>query len=80
MAENLLKYKTRHITCSFPPYLLDLMNEHSYLTGLSKQDMIRLAIRKMLSEKFDKDVEKVIIERLKAKNNEKNNNLDPKLV
>lgn len=68
MAELLLKYKTRHVTVSFPPYILDLMNEHSYLTGLSKQDMIRLAIRKMLSEKFEKDVEQVALERMKKPN------------
>lgn len=68
MAENLLKYKTRHITCSFPPYLLDFMNEHCYLTGMSKQDMIRLAIRKVLSEKFDKDIEQVALERMKKQN------------
>ena len=68
MAENLLKYKTRHVTCSFPPYLLDLMNEHSYLTGLSKQDMIRMAIRKMLTEKFGRDVEEVALERMKKPN------------
>ena len=68
MAELLLKYKTRHVTVSFPPYILDLMNEHCYLTGLSKQDMIRLAIRKMLSEKFEKDVEQVALERMKKPN------------
>jgi len=44
------------------------MNEHSYLTGLSKQDIIRLAIRKMLSEKFNKDVEQVALERMKKPN------------
>lgn len=68
MAELLLKYKTRHITVSFPPYLLDLMTEHCYLTGLSKQDFIRLSVRKLLSEKFDKDIEQVAIERMKKPN------------
>jgi Arc/MetJ-type ribon-helix-helix transcriptional regulator len=68
MAELLLKYKTRHITVSFPPYLLDLMTEHCYLTGLSKQDLIRLAVRKLLSEKYDKDIEQVAIERMKKPN------------
>lgn len=68
MAENLLKYKTRHITCSFPPYILDLMNEHCYLTGLSKQDLIRLGVRKVLTEKFEKDVEQVALERMKKPN------------
>jgi hypothetical protein len=43
------------------------MNEHSYLTGLSKQDLIRLGVRKMLSEKFDKDVEQVARENEKTK-------------
>lgn len=68
MAELLLKYKTRHITVSFPPYLLDLITEHCYLTGLSKQDFIRLAVRKVLSEKFDKDIEQVALERMKKPN------------
>jgi hypothetical protein len=68
MAENLLKYKTRHVTVSFPPYILDLMNEHCYLTGLSKQDLIRLGVRKVLTEKFDKDLEQVAIERMKKPN------------
>ena len=68
MAENLLKYKTRHITVSFPPYILDLMNEHCYLTGLSKQDLIRLGVRKVLTEKFDQDLEQVAIERMKKPN------------
>ncbi len=68
MAENLLKYKTRHVTVSFPPYILDLMNEHCYLTGLSKQDLIRLGVRKVLTEKFDQDLEQVAIERMKKQN------------
>jgi len=68
MAELLLKYKTRHITVSFPPYILDLMNEHCYLTGLSKQDLIRLGVRKVLTEKFDKDLEQVAIERMTKPN------------
>ena len=68
MAENLLKYKTRHVTVSFPPYILDLMNEHCYLTGLSKQDLIRLGVRKVLTEKFDQDLEQVAIERMKKPN------------
>jgi len=38
------------------------------------------AVRSLLSEKFDKDVEKVIIERLKTRINEKHTNQDPKLV
>ena len=68
MAELLLKYKTRHITVSFPPYILDLMNEHCYLTGLSKQDLIRLGVRKVLTEKFDQDLEQVAIERMTKPN------------
>jgi hypothetical protein len=68
MAENLLKYKTRHVTVSFPPYILDLMNEHCYLTGLSKQDLIRLGVRKVLTEKFDQDLEQVAIERMTKPN------------
>lgn len=72
------KYTT-YVTVSFPPMIMDLLMEHCYLTGVSRQDLIRIAVRSLLSEKFDKDVEKVIIERLKAKTHEKNNNLDPKL-
>jgi hypothetical protein len=44
------------------------MNEHCYLTGLSKQDLIRLGVRKVLTEKFDKDLEQVAIERMKKPN------------
>jgi hypothetical protein len=73
------KYTT-YVTVSFPPMIMDLLMEHCYLTGVSRQDLIRIAVRSLLSEKFDKDVEKVIIERLKNNIHEKNNNLDPKLV
>jgi hypothetical protein len=45
--------------------MLDLITEHCYLTGLSKQDLIRIAVRSLLSEKYDKDIEKVAIERMK---------------
>jgi hypothetical protein len=34
---------------------------------LSKQDLIRLAVSSLLSEKYDKDIEKVAIERMKQK-------------
>ena len=67
MGETLLKYK-RHITVSFAPYMMDLITEHCYLTGLSKQDLIRIAVRSLLSEKYDKDIEKVAIEKLKNTN------------
>jgi len=60
--------------------IMDLLMEHCYLTGVSRQDLIRIAVRSLLSEKFDKDVEKVIIERLKTRINEKNTNQYPKLV
>ena len=73
------KYTT-YVTVSFPPMIMDLLMEHCYLTGVSRQDLIRIAVRSLLSEKYDKDVEKVIIERLKTNTHEKNNNLDPKLV
>ena len=59
---------------------MDLLMEHCYLTGVSRQDLIRIAVRSLLSEKFDKDVEKVIIERLKTRIHETNTNQDPKLV
>lgn len=64
MTETKLKY-TRHVTVSFAPYMLDLITEHCYLTGLSKQDLIRIAVRSLLSEKYEKDIEKVAIERMK---------------
>jgi hypothetical protein len=47
--------------------VMDFINQHSYETGISKQEFIRLAVRSMLTEKFGKDVEKVIIERLREK-------------
>jgi hypothetical protein len=72
------KYTT-YVTVSFPPMIMDLLMEHCYLTGVSRQDLIRIAVRSLLSEKFDKDVEKVIIERLKTRINEKHTNQDPKL-
>jgi hypothetical protein len=73
------KYTT-YVTVSFPPMIMDLLMEHCYLTGVSRQDLIRIAVRSLLSEKFDKDVEKVIIERLKNNIHEKHTNQDPKLV
>ena len=56
-----------YLTVSFPPLVMDFINQHSYETGISKQEFIRLAVRSMLTEKFGKDVEKVIIERLREK-------------
>jgi hypothetical protein len=47
--------------------IMDLIRQHSYETGISKQEFIRLAVRAMLTEKFGKDVEKVIIEQLRSK-------------
>jgi hypothetical protein len=45
--------------------MMDLITEHCYLTGLSKQDLIRISVRSLLSAKFDQDIEKVAIERMK---------------
>jgi len=67
------------LTVSFPPMIMDLINQHSWETGISKQEFIRLAVRNMLSSKYDKDIELVIIDRLRNKN-EKYTNQDPKLV
>ena len=69
MAELLLKYKTRHITVSFPPYLLDLITEHCYLTGLSKQDFIRSCVRFVLNDNGSQDID---IQQVNQ-NNEKTN-------
>jgi hypothetical protein len=68
------------LTVSFPPMIMDLINQHSWETGISKQDFIRLAVRNMLTNKYEKDIELVIIDRLKIKTHEKNNHQDPKLV
>ncbi len=70
MGETLLKYKS-HVTVSFPPYMMDLITEHCYLTGLSKQDLIRISVRSLLSAKFDQDIEKVAIERMKQQAKQK---------
>jgi 20S proteasome alpha/beta subunit len=59
--------------------IMDLINQHSWETGISKQEFIRLAVRSMLSSKYDKDIELVIIDTLRNKN-EKYTNQDPKLV
>jgi hypothetical protein len=67
------------LTVSFPPMIMDLINQHSWETGISKQEFIRLAVRSMLSSKYDKDIELVIIDTLRNKN-EKYTNQDPKLV
>lgn len=55
------------LTVSFPPMVMDFIIQHSYETGISKQEFIRISVRSMLSEKFGKDVEKVIIEKLREK-------------
>jgi hypothetical protein len=68
------------LTVSFPPMIMDLINQHSWETGISRQDFIRQCVRNMLTTKYEKDIELVIIDKLKLKNNEKNNTLDPKLV
>ena len=67
------------LTVSFPPMIMDLINQHSWETGISKQEFIRLSVRSMLSSKYDKDIELVIIEKLKNKN-EKYTNPGSKLV
>jgi hypothetical protein len=55
------------LTVSFPPMIMDLINQHSWETGISKQEFIRLAVRSMLSSKYDKDIELVIIDTLRNK-------------
>lgn len=67
------------LTVSFPPMIMDLINQHSWETGISKQEFIRLSVRSMLSSKYDKDIELVIIEKLKNKN-EKYTNPGSKLI
>ena len=58
------KYRN-YLTVSFPPMVIDLINEHCYQTGITKQDLVRIAVRNMLTTKLDKDMELVILDRLR---------------
>jgi hypothetical protein len=44
---------------------MDLINQHSWEAGISKQEFIRQAVRAELTTKFGKDVELVIYDRIK---------------
>ena len=39
-----------------PAVMLDKLNEESFATGVSKQDLIRASIKTMLEKKYDKDL------------------------
>lgn len=64
---------TSYLTVSFPPMIMDLIMEHCYLTGVSRQDFVRVAVRNLLSSYCDRDVEVEMIERLKRKKNDEKN-------
>jgi len=53
-----------------PHLMLDKLNEESFATGLSKQELIRAAIKSMLEKKYDKDL---FMEHDQIKPNYKNN-------
>lgn len=44
---------------------MDLINQHSWEAGISKQEFIRQAVRTELTNKFGKDIELVIYDRIK---------------
>ena len=64
---------TSYLTVSFAPMIMDLIMEHCYLTGVSRQDLVRVAVRNLLSSYCDRDVEVEMIERLKRKKNDEKN-------
>ncbi len=67
------KYNT-YLTVSFPPMIMDLIIEHCYLTGVSRQDFVRVAVRNLLTSYCEKDVELEMMDRLRQKKiYEKNN-------
>ncbi len=39
-----------------PQLVLDKLNDESWATGISKQELIRSAVRQMLEKKYDKDL------------------------
>jgi hypothetical protein len=55
--------------------MMDIINRHCWQQGISKQDFIRSCVRFVLNDNGAQDID---IEQIKI--NEKNNNLDPKLV
>jgi hypothetical protein len=63
-SDRTLKY-TNYLTVSFPQSIMDLINQHSWEAGISKQEFIRQAVRAELTTKFGKDVELVIYDRIK---------------
>ncbi|NBP70351.1 MAG: ribbon-helix-helix protein, CopG family, partial [Cytophagia bacterium] len=63
-SDRTLKYHN-YLTVSFPQSIMDLINQHSWEAGISKQEFIRQAVRTELTNKFGKDVELVIYDRIK---------------
>lgn len=62
--DRTLRY-TNYLTVSFPQSIMDLINQHSWEAGISKQEFVRQAVRSELTTKFGKDVEQVIYDKLK---------------
>lgn len=62
--DRTLRY-TNYLTVSFPQSIMDLINQHSWEAGISKQEFVRQAVRSELTTKFGKDVELVIYDKLK---------------
>ena len=55
-----MRFKKFHmdnvIHLRIPAVMLDKLNEESFATGVSKQDLIRASIKTMLEKKYDKDL------------------------
>jgi hypothetical protein len=73
MGTNLPKY-ANIITVSLPPHIADIVKQHCWEKGISRTDFVRSCIRFALNEQYKTDID------FKPLINEKNNNLDPKLV
>ena len=55
-----MRFKKFHmdnvIHLRIPAVMLDKLNEESFATGISKQDLIRASIKSMLEKKYEKDL------------------------
>lgn len=61
--ERTLKY-TNYLTVSFPQSIMDLINQHCWEAGISKQEFVRQAVKSELTLKYKKDVDLVIYEKI----------------
>lgn len=66
--ERTLKY-TNYLTVSFPQSIMDLINQHCWEVGMSKQDFVRQAVKNEFTLKYQKDVDLVVHDKIKKYNN-----------